>query len=111
MKIIVDAMGGDHAPLEIVKGAVAAARKRSDLAIVLVGKEDEVKKAAAQCGGKGLPGNVSIVNATEVIDMHDDPATAFKTKKDSSVRRRRSYRRLDVRRVILRGMSLCMQTP
>ena len=50
MKIIVDAMGGDHAPLEIVKGAAAAARKRSDLTIVLVGKEEEVKKAAAQCG-------------------------------------------------------------
>ena len=80
MKIIVDAMGGDHAPLEIVKGAAAAARKRSDLTIVLVGKEEEVKKAAAQCGGKGLPGNVSLVNATEVIDMHDDPASAFKLK-------------------------------
>ena len=85
MKIIVDAMGGDHAPLEIVKGAAAAARKRSDLTIVLVGKEEEVKKAAAQCGGKGLPGNVSLVNATEVIDMHDDPASAFKLKKDSSM--------------------------
>ena len=85
MKIIVDAMGGDHAPLEIVKGAMIAARKRSDLAIVLVGKEEAVKKACAQCGGKGIPGNVSIVNATEVIDMHDDPASAFKHKKDSSM--------------------------
>ena len=55
MKIIVDAMGGDHAPLEIVKGAAAAARKRSDLTIVLVGKEEEVKKAAAQCGQRVAP--------------------------------------------------------
>lgn len=83
MKIIVDAMGGDNAPLEIVKGALQAAKARGDLEIVLVGKEAEVKAAAAACGG--LTERVSIVNATEVIDMHDDPATAFKTKKDSSM--------------------------
>ena len=51
MKIIVDAMGGDNAPGEIVKGALQAARARSDLEIVLVGKEGEVKAAAAACGG------------------------------------------------------------
>ena len=83
MKIIVDAMGGDNAPGEIVKGALQAARARSDLEIVLVGKEDEVKAAAAACGG--LPERASVVNATQVIDMHDDPATAFKVKKDSSM--------------------------
>ena len=83
MKIIVDAMGGDNAPGEIVKGALQAARARSDLEIVLVGKEGEVKAAAAACGG--LPERASVVNATEVIDMHDDPATAFKVKKDSSM--------------------------
>ena len=83
MKIIVDAMGGDNAPGEIVKGAISAAKARPGLEIVLVGREDEVRSAAAQCGG--LPGTVSVVNATEVIDMHDDPATAFKTKKDSSM--------------------------
>lgn len=83
MKIIVDAMGGDNAPGEIVKGALQAARARGDLEIVLVGKEAEVKAAAAACGG--LTERVSIVNATEVIEMHDDPATAFKVKKDSSM--------------------------
>lgn len=83
MKIIVDAMGGDNAPLEIVKGAVQAARARAGLEIVLVGKEAEVKAAAAACGP--LPETVKIVNATEVIEMHDDPATAFKAKKDSSM--------------------------
>ena len=83
MRIIVDAMGGDNAPLEIVRGAINAAKARSELEIVLVGREAEVNAAAAQCGG--LVKNVSIQNATEVIDMHDDPATAFKTKKDSSV--------------------------
>ena len=83
MKIIVDAMGGDNAPQEIVKGAVQAAKARPGLEIVLVGKEAEVRAAAAACGG--LPAGVSVVNATEVIEMHDDPATAFKTKKDSSM--------------------------
>ena len=83
MKIIVDAMGGDNAPQEIVKGAIHAAQARPGLEIVLVGREAEVKSAAAACGP--LPGTVTIVNATEVIEMHDDPATAFKTKKDSSM--------------------------
>jgi len=83
LKIIVDAMGGDNAPEEIVKGAVQAARARAGLEIVLVGREEEVTAAAAGCGG--LPQAVRIVNATEIIDMHDDPATAFKIKKDSSM--------------------------
>ena len=85
MRIIVDAMGGDNAPLEIVKGALQAAKARPGLEIVLVGKEAEVRAAAAQCGAAALPGTVTVVNATETIDMHDDPATAFKTKKDSSM--------------------------
>ena len=83
MRIIVDAMGGDNAPLEIVRGAMQAAKKKTELEIVLVGREAEVNAAAAECGG--LPANVSVHNATEVTEMHDDPATAFKVKKDSSV--------------------------
>lgn len=85
MKIIVDAMGGDNAPLEIVRGALNAAGARPGLEIVLVGREEEVRAAAVQCGAKTLPAAVSVVNASQVIDMHDDPATAFKTKKDSSM--------------------------
>ena len=83
MRIIIDAMGGDNAPLEIVRGALNAAKARPGLEITLVGREAEVRRAADQCGG--LPQGVSIVNAAEVIDMHDDPATAFKVKKDSSM--------------------------
>lgn len=83
MKIIVDAMGGDNAPLEIVRGALQAAKAQPTWEIVLVGREAEVQAAVAQCGGLG--NNVTVQNATEVIDMHDDPATAFKTKKDSSI--------------------------
>ena len=85
MKIIVDAMGGDNAPGEIVRGALNAAKNRQDLEIVLVGREAEVRSAAADCGCAQLPERVSVVNATEVIEIHDDPATAFKVKKDSSI--------------------------
>ena len=83
MRIIVDAMGGDHAPLEIVRGALCAAKARPGLEVVLVGREDEIRSAVQQCGG--LPEAVRVANATQVIDMHDDPATAFKVKKDSSI--------------------------
>ena len=81
MKIIIDAMGGDNAPGEIVKGALAAASKHPEWEIALVGREAEVRAAM---GGQA-PANVSVVNATEVIEICDDPATAFKRKKDSSI--------------------------
>ena len=82
MKIIVDAMGGDNAPGEIVKGALAAHGKRN-IEIVLVGREEEIRSAAAGCGG--IPAGAAVVNASEVIEICDDPATAFKRKKDSSI--------------------------
>ena len=81
MRIIIDAMGGDNAPVEIVKGALAAAAKRPDVEMVLVGREEAVRAAM----GQQAPANVAVVNATEVIEICDDPATAFKKKKDSSI--------------------------
>ena len=81
MKIIIDAMGGDNAPVEIVKGTLAAATKRPDVEMVLVGREEAVRAAM----GQQTPANVTVVNATEVIEICDDPATAFKKKKDSSI--------------------------
>ena len=57
MKIIIDAMGGDNAPLEIVRGVLNAAKARPGLELVLVGREGEVRAAAEQCGGlpRGCP--------------------------------------------------------
>ena len=81
MKIIIDAMGGDNAPVEIVKGTLTAAAKRPDVEMVLVGREEAVRAAM----GQQTPANVTVVNATEVIEICDDPATAFKKKKDSSI--------------------------
>lgn len=83
MKIIIDAMGGDNAPQAIVSGAVAA-QKEFDVDMVLVGREAEVKACLAQCDGAKNE-HITVVNAEEVIDMHDDPATAVRRKKGSSM--------------------------
>jgi glycerol-3-phosphate acyltransferase PlsX len=84
MKIIVDAMGGDNAPLEIVRGALDANRKLG-VGIILVGRSEEILKAVETCGEKTLPAGMEIKGATEVVEMSDDPAFAFKRKKDSSL--------------------------
>ncbi len=83
MRIIIDAMGGDNAPSEIVKGAVDA-QKEFGVDITLVGIEEQVRACLADCGGADNS-HISIVNATEVVDMHDDPAMACRRKKDSSM--------------------------
>lgn len=84
MKIIIDAMGGDNAPQEIVKGALSAA-KRFGCHILLTGDEAAIRAAAAQCGAATLPENVTIHPTTETVEMCDDPATVFRRKKDSSM--------------------------
>lgn len=80
MRIIVDAMGGDNAPREIVKGAVKAKRDLG-VDITLVGREDEVRACLADEGCS----DVEIVNAEEVVTMEDDPSTATRRKKNSSM--------------------------
>ena len=84
MKIIVDAMGGDNAPLEIVRGALDANRSHG-VEIILVGRTAEVLKAVEACGQKSLPAGVEIKDAKEVVEIADDPAMAFKQKPDSSL--------------------------
>ena len=84
MKIVVDAMGGDHAPLCNVQGALDANRLHG-IDIVLVGKAEEILKAVEACGEKTLPAGIEIRDAREVVEICDDPATAFKKKKDSSL--------------------------
>ena len=68
MKIIVDAMGGDFAPLAPVKGALMA-HERYGAEILLVGKEEEIQKTLRECGCAALPTGVEIVNATEVVEI------------------------------------------
>ena len=84
MKIIVDAMGGDNAPLEIVKGALAG-QKHWGVDIALTGDESAIQDALAQCGQGELPQGVEIVPTSQTVDMCDDPATVFRRKKDTSM--------------------------
>lgn len=84
MKIIIDAMGGDNAPLEIVKGAMTGAA-HWDVDIALVGDPDRIRAAMESCGVPTPAQKVEIVPASEIIEISDDPATAFKKKKDSSM--------------------------
>ncbi len=84
MKIIIDAMGGDNAPLEIVKGALQG-QKRFGVDVVLTGDATAILKALEACGEKTLPRGVEIAHADEVVEMCDDPATVFRRKKNSSM--------------------------
>ncbi len=84
MKIIVDAMGGDNAPQAIIQGALDAHRLHG-VDIILVGRAAEVLRAVEACGEKTLPAGVELKDASEVVEIADDPATAFKMKKDSSL--------------------------
>lgn len=84
MKIIIDAMGGDNAPRSNVEGAVMAAAEFGE-DIVLVGRVEEILRAFEELGYKELPEHIEIMNATEIIGMEDDPATAVRRKKDSSM--------------------------
>ena len=84
MKIIVDAMGGDNAPVSNVKGAVEAVRELG-VEVALVGRGDEILAVLQDLGCDAPPPGIEIVHASEVVEMEDNPATAFKEKKDSSL--------------------------
>lgn len=82
MKIAVDAYGGDYAPLEVLKGSVMAVQELG-VDVVLLGYEDEMRRVLKEHGlsDKGL----HFVGTSEVIDIHEEPAAAVRTKKDSSM--------------------------
>jgi len=84
LKVIVDAMGGDLAPREAVLGAVRAAREHN-IEITLVGRGEDILDCLNDLGINTLPQGIEIAYASEVIEMDDDPATAIRTKKDSSM--------------------------
>lgn len=84
MKIILDAMGGDHAPEAPVLGAIAAA-KDYNTQITLVGRGQEILDVLKKNGIADLPDGIQISNAEDVVDMHDDPADAVRKKKNSSM--------------------------
>ena len=84
MKIILDAMGGDHAPEAPVLGAIQAAQKFGSH-ITLVGRGEEILNVLRKNNIANLPDGLEIANAEETVDMHDDPAQVIRKKKDSSM--------------------------
>lgn len=83
MKIAVDAMGGDYAPEEVVLGAIEAVKSYS-LDVVLVGDTNKIKEVLNRYGAKDNS-HLSIVHASQVIDMGEHPAQAIRKKKDASI--------------------------
>ena len=82
--VAVDAMGGDNAPLEIVKGALSA-QKRWGVDILLTGDTVAILKALESLQIRELPKGVEIAHTAETVEMCDDPATVFRRKKDTSM--------------------------
>lgn len=83
VRVAVDAMGGDNAPGEIVKGAVEAVNERSEIKVILVGKEEKIKAELSKYTYKQE--KIEIVNAQEVIETAEPPVMAIRKKKDSSI--------------------------
>lgn len=82
MRIALDAMGGDHAPAVTVAGAILAAREYG-LAVALVGREEALRTELAK--HNDVPAGIDIVPASEVIEMHEHPASAVRAKRDASI--------------------------
>ena len=84
MRIAVDAMGGDFAPREIVRGAVEASRQWPELEIVLLGDEGAVRAELA-ANKAAESGRLRVEHTTQTIDMGEAPAHAVRSKRDSSI--------------------------
>ena len=83
-KVALDAMGGDNAPAEIVKGAVDAVSSREDIKVFLVGQEDVVREELQKYPYPQE--RIEVVDAPEVIEMAEPPVQAIRKKKQSSKR-------------------------
>lgn len=83
VRIAVDAMGGDNAPVEIIKGAVEAVKEKSQIQVVLVGKESLIKEELKKYTYSNE--QIEIVNAEELITNDEAPVIAIRTKKNSSI--------------------------
>lgn len=84
MKIVLDCFGGDNAPLEAVLGGVNALSESKELQLVLSGDESKIKRILEENFGK-IPERVEILHAPEVIENEDDPISAVRKKKNSSL--------------------------
>lgn len=83
VNVAVDAMGGDNAPSEIVKGAVEAVNESCKVKVFLTGQEEIIKKELSQYTYNNQ--QVEVVNASEIIETAEPPVMAIRRKKDSSL--------------------------
>lgn len=83
IKVALDAMGGDNAPAEIVKGAVEAVSSRENIKVFLVGQMDSIQEELDKYQYPG--GHIEIVDAPEIIEMAEPPVQAIRKKKQSSI--------------------------
>lgn len=83
VNVAVDAMGGDYAPLEIVKGAIEAVNENSHVKVFLTGQEDKINSELAKYTYNKE--QVEVVPASEIIEMAEPPVMAIRKKKDSSL--------------------------
>lgn len=83
VRVALDAMGGDNAPVEIVKGAIDAITENKEVKVYLVGKEALVRNELSKYKYNAV--QVEVVDATEVIEMAEPPVMAIRKKKDSSI--------------------------
>ena len=83
IKIVVDAMGGDNAPAEIVKGAVEAVQRRPDIKVILTGQEAAVNAELSKYSY--TKEQIEVVDAPEVIETAEPPVMAIRKKKNSSI--------------------------
>lgn len=81
VRVAVDAMGGDHAPEEIVRGALDWAHQHDDVDVILVGDEARIRPFI----DGPLPAHVSLVQAAELVAMDEHPAAAVRRKRDASI--------------------------
>ena len=84
MRIAVDAMGGDNAPFEVVKGVNLSAKENTDVEIILIGDENKIYDCFKEIGEE-KPGNVTIVHTEVVVTMEDDPMVVMSEKNNSSM--------------------------
>ena len=83
MKIVIDAMGGDNAPDEIIAGALQAVADFENVEVILVGIEDRIKKQLSRF--RYPEDKLSVIHAPEVVTMHDSAVTALRKKRESSI--------------------------
>jgi len=84
MRIVLDAMGGDFAPRETVRGGIEAAEAHLDYEIVLVGDRAAIEEEIESAEGS-VPENLAVVHASQVVAMDEKPVAAVKSKPDSSI--------------------------